>query len=50
MSKQPDLKRLLKIVLGILGAVAFAVGVRGGWTLGNDYFEHKDQGKVSRPA
>ena len=42
------MKKLVMIALVILGVGAFAVGVRGGWAVGLDYFKLKEQREASR--
>lgn len=39
---------LITLVLVGAGVCAFAVGIRGGWAMGQTYFELKDQPQASR--
>lgn len=39
---------LMILVLVGAGVCAFAVGIRGGWAMGQTYFELKDQREASR--
>ena len=48
MQKPEHTKKLVMIALVIAGVAAFAVGVRGGWVVGLDYFRLTEQRETSR--
>ncbi len=35
-------RRILQIVVACIALAAFAVGVRGGWALAQEYFRHTE--------